>query len=116
MSAPATDVTSPGTPANVGAVDDELAKRLRRNALMLDRWRASRDSCIREAREAGASYREIAAEVGLSHVGVMKIINGYEDAIEVAHITPVSEGGSDDDPDNLEVFTADEHKQLEEDS
>jgi uncharacterized coiled-coil DUF342 family protein len=60
------------------ALDDALARRLRRASELLDRHRQGRDQLIREAHEAGASYREIAAAVGLSHVGVMKIV-GKED-------------------------------------
>lgn len=38
-----------------------------------------RNSAIRQARNEGASYREIAAVVGMSEAGVRKIINNSKD-------------------------------------
>lgn len=92
------------TAATVGSMplDATTAKSLRRNATMLDRWRQSRDNTIREAHAAGASYREIAEHVGLSHVGVMKII---AKGLEVDHIRPAE----DDEDGNLSLLTADEN-------
>lgn len=57
------------------ALDDALSKRLRRAATHQQKWLDERDELIRAAHKAGASYREIGAATGLSHVGVMKIVN-----------------------------------------
>lgn len=78
MSAPATLVqTAQRTPTNVLLVpiDPALAKRVRAVAQAAERKRQERDQLILEAHEAGASLREIGELVGLSHVGVMKIVN-----------------------------------------
>lgn len=91
------------------ALDSELAKKLKRAAVMQDRWLQDRDQLIVEAHDAGGSLREIGALAGLSHVGVMKIVSRYR-AVEVDHIVPLSEGGSADDPDNLQLLTAEENR------
>lgn len=54
-------------------VDPELAKRLKAASSKLSDWQRERDRLIVEALEAGASLREVAALVGLSGPGVMKI-------------------------------------------
>lgn len=75
MSAPATLVESASPTVSPMSLDDALAKRLRRAADHQERWLKERDELIRLAHIDGASYREIAAAAGLSHVGVMKIVN-----------------------------------------
>lgn len=64
------------TPPNLGlvALERTLARRLARSAQQEQFWLRERDTLIREAHAAGASLREIAALVGLSHVGVKKIV------------------------------------------
>ncbi len=64
--------TVPGLP-----VDPELSRRLKRNTTTLARAKDERDSLILEAHDAGASLREIGALVGLSHIGVRRIINHH---------------------------------------
>lgn len=65
------------TPPNLGdmPIDPALAKRVRSVAQAAEKKRQERDQLILDAHEAGASLREIADLVGLSHVGVMKIVN-----------------------------------------
>lgn len=65
-----------GTPTNVGvvALEKYLASRLVRSAKQEQFWLRERDGLIREAHAAGASLREIAQLVGLSHTGVKKIV------------------------------------------
>lgn len=72
-SALATGVAAPATVASV-ALEKHLSSRLARSAKQEQFWLRERDGLIREAHRAGASLREIAALVGLSHVGVKKII------------------------------------------
>lgn len=54
-------------------VDPALAEKLRRAAGKIDRWMEERDRLIVEARRAGASSREVAELVGLTHAGVLHI-------------------------------------------
>lgn len=64
------------TPPNLGdmPIDPALAKRVRAVAQAAERKRQERDELIVAAHADGASLREIAELVGLSHVGVMKIV------------------------------------------
>lgn len=55
------------------SVDPALAAKLRRAAGKIDRWIEERDRLIVEARRAGASSREVADLVGLTHAGVLHI-------------------------------------------
>lgn len=55
--------------------EPRIATRLKRAANHAAHWRSERDELIVKAHEAGASYREIAQLVGLSHVGVRRIVN-----------------------------------------
>lgn len=97
------------TPTNVSLVpiDQALAKRVRSVAQAAEKKREQRDQLIVEAHQAGASLREIAALVGLSHVGVMKIVAKGE-GLEASHIVPLSEGGTNED-ENIEFLTPTEH-------
>jgi predicted transcriptional regulator len=65
-------LTVPGLP-----VDPDLSRRLKRNRLTRDRALEERDRLILEAHDAGASLREIAVLVGLTHVGVRNVINAH---------------------------------------
>ena len=51
----------------------DARKALTQAARKQREWRAKRDELIREAVEAGGSYREVAEAVGLSHTAVRKI-------------------------------------------
>lgn len=55
-------------------IDPALAKRVRAVAQAAEKKRQERDELILAAHAAGASLREIGDLVGLSHVGVMKIV------------------------------------------
>lgn len=55
-------------------VDATLPRRLRAAAAKLEAARKERDALIREARAEGMTLRAIAAEVGLTHPGVQKIL------------------------------------------
>lgn len=60
--------------ATVPFVDTDMAKRLRRTGLAVTKAVADRNSAILEAHAAGCSLRDIASEVGITHVAVLKII------------------------------------------
>jgi hypothetical protein len=66
----------PAAPANVGsmALDQRLAAELAKAGKKTDEWREKRDELIRLAHVDGASLREIAAAVGLSNPGVLRIL------------------------------------------
>ena len=54
-------------------LDPDDRRTLARAARMQREWRTKRDEAIREAVEAGGSYREIAEAVQLSHTAVRTI-------------------------------------------
>ncbi len=60
--------------ATVPFVDTDMAKRLRRTGLAVTKAVADRNAAILEAHAAGCSLRDIASEVGITHVAVHKII------------------------------------------
>ena len=64
---------SPST-ATVPFVDTDMAKRLRKAGAAVTKAVAERNAAIVEARDAGCSLRDIASEVGITHVAVHKII------------------------------------------
>lgn len=66
------------------ALDPDLAKRLRRAGERVDADLVERDKLIARAYFAGASLREIGEAVGISHVGVKKIL----DRTKVVRIQP----------------------------
>lgn len=55
-------------------VDPALAEKLRRAAGRIERATADRDRLIVQARAEGGTSREIAEMVGLTHAGVLKIV------------------------------------------
>lgn len=73
VSMPTVTTTVPAVP-----IERDLAKKLERTAKRLAESKAQRDELIREAHAGGASLREIAALVNLSHVGVRRILNPDE--------------------------------------
>ena len=89
-------------------MSERRAQKLRNACQKMAEWREKRDEEIRTAHEEGASLREIGNVIGLSHVSVRDILlrPGYE----VSHIVPLAEGGRSDDPDNIEVITAEENR------
>lgn len=67
------------------ALDPRLARALGNAGRKTEEWKTRRDALIREAHEAGASLREIAAAVGLSNPGVLRVIrrdDEHRDATE----------------------------------
>ena len=56
-------------------MSDPRARELKAAARKADEWRTKRDHLIRDARDEGASLREIAALVGMSHAGVLKVLS-----------------------------------------
>lgn len=103
MSAPA---TVSGVP-----VDPDLARRLATAGRKAEEWKDRRDDLIREAASNGGTLREIAALVGLSNPGVLRVIRrGGE--LEAHHITPMREGGDKNDPDNVAFVTPEENRRL----
>lgn len=100
-------VTAPATVFCV-PLDPDLSRRLTQAGRKSDEWKARRDDLIREAARNGATLREIAAAVGLSNPGVLRVIRrGAE--LEASHITPLAEGGDPEDDDNVEFLTPNEH-------
>lgn len=57
-------------------IDPDLLKKLRAAGQNVERWTTERDRLITEAVEAGGSYREVGAAVGLSHTAVKFIAKG----------------------------------------
>jgi hypothetical protein len=96
------------TPANLSSVvlDGEMARRLATAGKKAEEWRDRRDELIREAARNGGTLREIAAAVGMSNPGVLRVIRRGE--LEVHHVLAHSAGG-DDDPDNTVFLTPEEH-------
>ena len=70
MSTLAVTTTVPAVP-----LDPQLAMKTKKAAMRHEFWRVERDRLIVASHLAGASTREIAQLVGLSHVGVSKIVN-----------------------------------------
>lgn len=62
-------------------IDPALAKRVRAVAQAAEKKRQERDELILAAHAAGASLREIGDLVGLSHVGVKKIIDRKDEIV-----------------------------------
>jgi len=91
-------------------LDGELARRLTTAGKKADEWRDRRDDLIREAARNGATLREIAAAVGMSNPGVLRVIR--RGPLETRHITPLHQGGSKDDPDNLRFVSPEENARL----
>lgn len=62
--------------ANFGsmALDPSLLRELSTAGRKTEEWRARRDALIRQAHSDGASLREIAAAVGLSNPGVLRVV------------------------------------------
>jgi len=56
------------------ALDPRLRRELATAARKTEEWRATRDTLIRQAHSDGASLREIAAAVGLSNPGILRIV------------------------------------------
>lgn len=61
----------------VPEMDPELAKRLDAIVLRLQKLDDERAQLILQAREQGASLREIAAHAGMTHVGIKKLIGRH---------------------------------------
>ena len=56
-------------------LDAQLIRRLRRDSQAVQTSYERRDATIREAIDAGASYREVSALTGLSKSAIAKIAN-----------------------------------------
>lgn len=67
-------------PANLSSVvlDPDLARRLTTAGRKAEEWREKRDNLIREAARNGGTLREIAAAVGMSNPGVLRVIRRGE--------------------------------------
>lgn len=89
------------------SLDPDLARRLANAGRKSEEWREKRDELVREAARNGGTLREIAAAVGLSNPGVLRIIRRGGD-VQVAHKIPVSKGGTSG-PENTVFLTPDEH-------
>jgi hypothetical protein len=96
-------------PANLSSValDSDMARRLASAGHKAEAWKARRDGLIREAARNGGTLREIAAAVGMSNPGVLRVIRRGE--LEVHHVTALSQGGDKDDADNTVFLTPEEH-------
>jgi predicted ArsR family transcriptional regulator len=65
-----------------------------------------RDGLIVEAAEQGASLRELAAAIGLSNPGVLRVLR----RLEAHHMAPRSGPRAGDDVGNLKVLATDERR------
>lgn len=65
------------TAPTVLEMDPEVAKRLDAIVLRLQKLDDERAMLILQAREQGASLREIAAHAGMTHVGIKKLIGRH---------------------------------------
>ncbi len=54
-------------------VSADMKAKLRQAATKIETWTVERDRLICEAMDAGASSREVAEIVGMSHAGVLKV-------------------------------------------
>lgn len=70
-------------------VDPALQRRLDRVIADIEKLTAERDQLVIQAREGGASLREIAAHAGMTHVGVKKLLG--------RHLTPQLQADMDDE-------------------
>lgn len=99
-------MSAPATVSDV-AVDPDLTRRLTAAGRKAEEWRERRDELIREAARDGGTLREIAAMVGLTHVGVLRIIRrGGE--LEVVHDEPMHSTTKAQD-ENTVFMTPTEH-------
>ncbi len=105
-------MTSPATVSDV-PVDPDLARRLATAGKKVEEWRDRRDDLIREAARNGGTLREIAALVDMSNPGVLRVIR--RGPLETRHITPLHQGGSKDDPDNMRFVSPEENASLNRD-
>lgn len=64
-------------PISFDGMDPALARRLAAVVRRLTELEAERDQLILQAREEGASLREIAALAGMTHVGIKKLIGRH---------------------------------------
>lgn len=60
----------------VVAIDPDLKRQLVTAGRKVAEWTAERDRLVREAVNAGGSYREVGAAAGLSHTAVKFIAKG----------------------------------------
>lgn len=67
------------TTTNNDNTQTSLLKLVRYAARTADVATSKRDAAIREAHRAGASLREIAAESGISHMSVKRILERSKD-------------------------------------
>lgn len=104
-------MTAPDTVCAV-PVDPDLARRLTTAGRKAEEWKDRRDELIREAAHNGGTLREIAALVGMSNPGVLRVIRRGGD-LEVTHIRALREGGDRDDADNIEFLTPEAHARLD---
>lgn len=103
-------MTAPATVSDV-PVDPDLARRLASAGRKSEEWRSKRDDLIREAASNGATLREIAAIVGMSNPGVLRVIRRGHD-LEAHHITPLRDGGDKDDADNIAFVSPEMNRRL----
>lgn len=76
--------------STIVAVDPTLQRRMDQVVKKITELTDERDQLVLQAREAGASLREIAAHAGMSHVGIKKLIGRLMDRIDsgrpVSHV------------------------------
>lgn len=91
------------------STDPDLARRLAAAGRKAVEWKNKRDELIQQAAREGATLREIAALVGLTNPGVLRIVRKGEDVPEYRHTTPLSQGG---DPDDVVFVSPNENRKL----
>lgn len=103
-----TAITNADTVRTV-TMEPAMIRKLANAAKKATDWTQERNRLIKEAHEAGAGYREIGRAVGLSHVGVKGIVEGYT----IIHLHG-SVSDDDVDLDNLTVFKEPHHGSISE--
>lgn len=95
-----TAITNADTVRTV-TMEPAMIRKLANAAKKATDWTQERNRLIKEAHQGGASYREIGRAVGLSHVGVRGIVEGF--TILKLH------GSLPEDDHDVEVFKMPHH-------
>lgn len=97
--------TSEEPATTVTTVDPAIARRLRAIATKLNELDEERARLVIQAREEGATLREIAEHAGMTHVGISKLLG--------RHLHPIARNDMDIELDGIEMAQAKHHEKAE---